>query len=76
MNELMGKTYNKYSLVYVVSVRAREIIDGSPALVENEELNPVSTAVKEVMHDKVTFYYKDVPPEEAQGEDIQTEDEE
>lgn len=58
--ELMGKVDNKYSLVYVASVRARELINGEMPLVDKKELNVVSTAVKEIMDDKITYHYKNI----------------
>lgn len=58
--ELMGKVDNKYSLVYVASVRARELINGEMPLVDRKELNVVSTAVKEIMEDKITYHYKNI----------------
>ncbi|NMC55835.1 MAG: DNA-directed RNA polymerase subunit omega [Eubacteriaceae bacterium] len=56
--ELLGKVDNKYSLVYVASVRARELINGEMPLVDKKELNVVSTAVDEIMEDKITYHYK------------------
>jgi DNA-directed RNA polymerase subunit omega len=56
--ELLGKVDNKYSLIYVAANRAREIINGDDALVDKTELNAVSTAVNEIMEDKITYHYK------------------
>ncbi|MEL7570448.1 MAG: DNA-directed RNA polymerase subunit omega [Eubacteriaceae bacterium] len=58
--ELLGKVDNKYSLVYVASVRARELINGEMPLVDKKELNVVSTAVKEIMEEKITYHYKNI----------------
>ena len=57
--ELLDKVDNKYSLIYVASIRARELINGDEALVDDDEINVVSTAVKEIMDDKITYHYKD-----------------
>jgi len=57
--DLLEKVDNKYSLIYVASIRARELINGDPALIDNKELNVVSTAVKEIMADKITYNYKE-----------------
>jgi DNA-directed RNA polymerase subunit omega len=56
--ELLDKVDNKYSLIYVAANRAREIINGDDALVDKTELNAVSTAVNEIMDDKITYHYK------------------
>jgi DNA-directed RNA polymerase subunit omega len=56
--DLLGKVDNKYSLIYVASIRARELINGEEALIDKKELNVVSTAVKEIMEDKITYHYK------------------
>ncbi len=58
--ELLGKVDNKYSLVYVASVRARELINGEMPLTDKKELNVVSTAVKEIMDEKITYHYKNI----------------
>lgn len=58
--ELLGKVDNKYSLVYVASVRARELINGEMPLTDKKELNVVSTAVKEIMEEKITYHYKNI----------------
>lgn len=58
--ELLGKIDNKYSLVYVASVRARELINGEMPLTDKKELNVVSTAVKEIMEEKITYHYKNI----------------
>jgi DNA-directed RNA polymerase subunit omega len=58
IGELLDKVDNKYSLIYVAANRAREIINGDEALVDEKELNAVSTAVNEIMEDKITYYYK------------------
>lgn len=56
--ELLDKVDNKYSLIYVAANRAREIINGDDSLVDKTELNAVSTAVNEIMEDKITYHYK------------------
>ena len=58
--DLLGKVDNKYSLIYVASVRARELINGEEPLVDKKEVNVVSTAVKEIMEDKITYHYKNI----------------
>jgi DNA-directed RNA polymerase subunit omega len=58
IGELLKKVDNKYSLIYVAANRARELINGDETLAEETELNAVSTAVSEIMDDKITYHYK------------------
>jgi len=51
-NSLLEKVDSKYTLVVEVAKRARQLVAGEKPLVgeedDNEAVNPVSTAVKEV----------------------------
>lgn len=58
--DLLGKVDNKYSLIYVASIRARELINGDEPLIDKKELNFVSTAVNEIMDDKISYHYKNI----------------
>ncbi|MBF7095861.1 DNA-directed RNA polymerase subunit omega [Alkalibacter mobilis] len=57
LNKLIAKAGNKYSLVLIVSKRARQIVEKNQ-FVEGEIKNPVSLATKEIAEDKLKFYYK------------------
>lgn len=53
--ELEEKADSRYTLVMLVSKRARRIIEGEKALLETKSLKPVSIALEEVMADKITY---------------------
>lgn len=57
LNDLIEKTGNKYSLVLVVSKRARQIVD-KHLIDEAKIINPVSVATKEISEDRLKFHYK------------------
>lgn len=49
--DLLNKVDNRYSLVVAASKRARQLIDGSEALISTEATKPVTVAVKEINQD-------------------------
>ena len=55
VNELQEKTDSRYSLVILAAKRARDIIDGKPALTEDECERPVSQAAKEIADDMISY---------------------
>lgn len=55
INTLNEKTDSRYSLVILAAKRARDIVDGKPALTEEESERPVSQAAKEVADDMITY---------------------
>lgn len=55
INELQQKTDSRYSLVILAAKRARDIIDGKPALTDEVSERPVSQAAKEIAEDLVTY---------------------
>ena len=58
INTLRDKTDSRYSLVILASKRARDIIEGKPALTEEESERPVSQAAKEIAADLITYTRK------------------
>jgi DNA-directed RNA polymerase subunit omega len=57
LNELIAKTGNKYSLVLVVSKRARNIVEKN--LIDEDKIeNPVSIATHEMAEDRLKFHFK------------------
>ena len=54
INKLRDKTDSRYSLVILTSKRARDIIDGKPALTEEESERPVSQAAREIAEEMIT----------------------
>ncbi len=59
INKLRDKTDSRYSLVILTSKRARDIIDGKPALTDEESERPVSQAAKEIAADLITYTRKE-----------------
>ena len=55
VNNLMEKVDSKYSLVCVVSKRARQLVDGVPKLTDVQSTKPVTVAVWEVDEGKVGY---------------------
>ncbi|WIV10797.1 DNA-directed RNA polymerase subunit omega [Proteiniborus sp. MB09-C3] len=55
INELLKNVDSRYTLVLLVSKRARQIVDGSEPLVDPKSSKPVSIAVQEVSEHKVTY---------------------
>ena len=53
--ETREKTDSRYSLVILTAKRARDIVDGKPALTEEESERPVSQAAKEIAADMITY---------------------
>lgn len=59
INTLRDKTDSRYSLVILAAKRARDIVDGKPALTEDESERPVSQAAKEIAADMIKAAEKD-----------------
>lgn len=59
INTLRDKTDSRYSLVILTAKRARDIVDGKPALTEDESERPVSQAAKEIAADMIKAAEKD-----------------
>lgn len=55
LSEVMKKVDNRYTLVVEVAKRARQLVDGAEPLVDIESTNPVTTAIYEVLDDKVQY---------------------
>ncbi|BBB93023.1 MAG TPA: DNA-directed RNA polymerase subunit omega [Methylomusa anaerophila] len=52
---LVGKVDSKYTLVVLAAKRAREIMDGQSPLVESKSNKPVTIALEEVSHGRITY---------------------
>lgn len=46
---------SKYTLVMLISKRARQIIDGKEPLIETDSTKPVTIAIEEIVDGKVTY---------------------
>lgn len=55
IDDLLKNVDSRYTLVLLVSKRARQIVDGSKLLVEPKSSKPVSVAVQEVAEGKVSY---------------------
>ncbi|NLK71749.1 MAG: DNA-directed RNA polymerase subunit omega [Clostridiales bacterium] len=55
VNQLRDKVDSKYSLVILTAKRAREIIDGSPKLIDTDIEKPVSIAAIEIAEGLVKY---------------------
>jgi len=54
VTDLLKIIDNRFELVIVTAKRARQIADGSPVLIETDEIVPVTIATNEVAQGKVT----------------------
>ncbi len=89
IDELIGMADSRYSLVTIVSRRARQIIDGSDILVRTPTIKPVAIAIEEFYEGKYQPIYnydqykknlqesaaKNEQPSEVENESIDTEEE-
>lgn len=56
IDNLVKKIGTKYSLVTLAAMRAREITDGEPALIEGaDHKKPVTVALEEIYEDKISY---------------------
>ncbi|MGL5149676.1 MAG: DNA-directed RNA polymerase subunit omega [Clostridium sp.] len=53
--DLLQKVEDKYSLVIVTSKRARQIINGSPVLVDIDSEKPLTIAINEVNEEEIVY---------------------
>ncbi len=58
IDELIDMVDSRYSLVTVVSKRARQIIDGSDVMVKTATTKPVAIAIEEFYEDKYQPIYE------------------
>ena len=72
--ELEQVTDSRYSLVVLVSKRARKIVEGSDPLIETLDTKPVSVAMEEVMDGAIV--YGDSMSDKKYREKIEKEKEE
>ncbi|MCL8208810.1 MAG: DNA-directed RNA polymerase subunit omega [Actinomycetia bacterium] len=53
LDELTRHVDSKYALVVAAAKRARELMDGAPALVTTDARKPVTIALEEIAHDRL-----------------------
>ena len=78
INEIKHKADSRYTLVILAAKRARDIVDGKPALVDCKVNRPVSIAAKEINEDMIKVRYPEDDPvveEEAEESEEAAEEE-
>lgn len=55
IGSLMEKVDCRYTLVVEVSKRARQLVSGSPPLIETSEVKPLNVAVEEVNRGLISY---------------------
>lgn len=73
INEIKHKADSRYTLVILAAKRARDLIDGKPALVDCKVNRPVSIAAKEINEDLIKVRY---PEDKLEAEENAEETEE
>ncbi|MDR1798203.1 MAG: DNA-directed RNA polymerase subunit omega [Clostridiales Family XIII bacterium] len=64
INIIRQKADSRYTLVIMAAKRARDLIEGKPALVETDPNVPLSVAAKEIVDGEIT--YRRPAPTEAE----------
>ena len=73
INEIKHKADSRYTLVILAAKRARDLIDGKPALVDCKVNRPVSIAAKEINEDLIKVRYPEDKPEAEEAEEAAEE---
>lgn len=60
INELLKSVDSRYTLVLLVSKRARQLVDGAEPFVNPTSSKPVSIALQEVAEGKFTYTRPDI----------------
>lgn len=55
INEILKKVDSRYSLIMLVSKRARQLVDGEDPLIETDSIKPVSIALHELAEEKISY---------------------
>lgn len=55
IDSLVTKVDTKYTLVTLAAMRARELTDGAPALLDDKGKKPVTVALEEIYKDKIGY---------------------
>lgn len=56
IGELKQKTDSSYTLVVEAAKRARQLMDGQQALVDEDEKKPLSVAIEEINRGLITYH--------------------
>ncbi|WP_427338543.1 DNA-directed RNA polymerase subunit omega [Caloranaerobacter sp. DY30410] len=60
VNDLLKKVDSRYTLVMMISKRARQIVDGDKPLVNTDSAKPVTIAVHEIYQGKIEYSRPDI----------------
>ena len=60
VNDLLKKVDSRYTLVMMISKRARQIVDGDEPLVNTDANKPVSIAIYEIHQGKIEYSRPDI----------------
>jgi len=55
INEIRSKADSRYTIVILAAKRARDLIDGKPALLHSAIQKPVTIATKEIAEGLITY---------------------
>lgn len=55
IDSLVKKVDTKYTLVTLAAMRARELTDGAPALLDDKGKKPITVALEEIYKDKIGY---------------------
>jgi len=55
VNDILEKVDSRYTLVLLVSKRARQLVDGNKPYIDIATNKPVSIALHELAEDKITY---------------------
>jgi DNA-directed RNA polymerase subunit omega len=72
IEDVRDKADSRYTLVILAAKRARDLIDGKPALIEDDQQKPVSIASHEIAEDLIT--YQSAPAEDFEAEAVEAEE--
>lgn len=73
IDELNNMVDSSYSLVTIISKRARQIIDGSDALIKTSTIKPVGVAIEEFYDNKYEAIYDYDKYKKSLADDIENE---
>ena len=59
IEDVREKADSRYTLVILAAKRARDLIDGKPALIEDDRQKPVTIASHEIAEDLITYQRAD-----------------
>lgn len=62
LNALQQHVPSKYEIVVAAAKRARQLVDGAPALIASASSKPVSIALEEMMQGVLEFEFPDEQP--------------